>query len=56
MIPVVDGVNWNLVYCDYSDTVWTPLKNPEKPLLNYSGFCTPLTPAQLSRLSVAQKK
>jgi hypothetical protein len=56
VIPVVDGLNWNLVYCDYKDTVWIPLKNPEKPLLNYSGFCTPLTAAQLAKLAVAQKE
>ena len=50
VIPVLDGMEWNLVYLDRKDTTWVPLKNPQKPLLNYSGYCSPLTKEQFEKL------
>ncbi len=50
VIPVLEGMKWNLVYLDRVDTVWVPLKNPAKPLINYSGYCSPITPEQFGKL------
>lgn len=54
VIPVLDGMKWNLVYLGRKDTTWIPLENPAEPLLNYSGYCTPLTQEQFGKLSKAQ--
>ena len=54
VIPVVDGMMWNLVYLARKDTAWIPLTDPAEPLLNYSGYCTPLTHEQFGKLSKAQ--
>lgn len=56
MIPVVDGVEYNTVYQNHDNGVWTPISNPEKPVMQYVGFGTPLTTEQLSRLSEVEKK
>lgn len=54
VIPVLDGIQWDLVYLTRTDSVWVPLKNPEPPLLNYSGYCSPITTEQFARLTQAQ--
>lgn len=54
VIPVVDGMKWDLVFLDRRDGKWTPLERPEPPLLNYAGWCTPLSRAQLAKLEQAQ--
>ncbi|MDH4222029.1 MAG: hypothetical protein OEV55_00670 [candidate division Zixibacteria bacterium] len=48
------GMKWNLVYLDRKDTTWVPLKNPEEPLLNYSGYCSPITKEQFENLVKAR--
>ena len=50
VIPVLDGMKWNLVYFNYENGKWIPLQNPPDPLKNYSGFCSPLTREQFSKL------
>jgi hypothetical protein len=51
VIPVVEGMKWNVPFLDYRDGKWTPLPNPGPPLLNYSGSCSPLTKEQLAKLA-----
>lgn len=53
VIPVLEGFNWNLIFCNWNstDSSWVPIKNPPEPLLNYSGYCTPLTKQQFLKLS-----
>jgi hypothetical protein len=60
VIPVVEGVKWDLVYLRYeagaegAKGTWTPLDHPEAPLVNYAGWCTPLSREQLQRLATPQ--
>lgn len=50
VIPVLEGMRWNIPYLNYENGKWVPIANPAEPLLNYSGFCTPLTREQLAKL------
>ncbi|MFC1726691.1 hypothetical protein ACFL4T_13800 [candidate division KSB1 bacterium] len=50
VIPVVDGVKYNLVYQNYHDGKWIPIENPSAPLIHYVGFGKPLTKEQLDKL------
>jgi hypothetical protein len=50
VIPVLDGFDWNLVYLERVNDNWVPLKNPAQPLLNYSGYCSPITKDQFEKL------
>lgn len=50
VIPVVEGVQYNTVYQDFKDGKWTPIENPEKPVIQYVGFGSPLSKEQLSKL------
>lgn len=51
VIPVLEGFNWNLVYLNWIDSSWTRIENPPEPLLNYSGYCTPITKQQFLKLT-----
>jgi hypothetical protein len=51
VIPVVDGVRWDVAWLDRADGKWIPLADPPAPLVNYSGWCSPLTREQLERLA-----
>ena len=53
VVPVLEGYNWNLVYMNWNiaDSCWVPINNPPEPLLNYSGFCSPITKEQFLKLS-----
>jgi hypothetical protein len=55
VVPVFDPLNWSMVYLDRKDTTWIPLNNPAEPLLNYSGYCTPLTREQFDKLLQARR-
>ena len=55
VIPVVDGVEYNMIYQDYKEGKWTPIENPVKPKIQYVGFGTPLTKEQLKKLMKTQK-
>jgi len=41
VVPVVDGVQYNSVYQNFKDGNWTPIENPEKPVVQYVGFGSP---------------
>jgi len=53
VIPVLEGMKWNVPYLNYENGKWVPIANPGEPLLNYSAFCTPLTRAQFAKLEKA---
>jgi hypothetical protein len=53
VIPVLGGMKWNIPYLNYDNGKWVPIDNPGEPLLNYSGFCTPLTREQFAKLEKA---
>lgn len=50
VIPVVEGMKWKVVFLDRQDDKWTPLADAAEPLVNFSGFCTPLSREQLAKL------
>jgi hypothetical protein len=50
VIPVLEGYNWNLVFLDKTGDKWIPLKSTSEPLLNYSGYCSPITKDQFEKL------
>lgn len=54
VIPVLEGMKWNVPYLNYESGKWVLIANPAEPLLNYSGFCTPLTREQLAELEKAR--
>jgi hypothetical protein len=47
-------MRWNLVFLGREGDKWSPLRDPDPPLLNYSGYCTPLTREQLAKLEKAR--
>ncbi len=54
IIPVLDGYNWNFVFLNYSKGQWTPAEQPAAPLLNYSGYSSPITKEQFEKLTSPQ--
>ena len=50
IIPVLDGMKWNLVYLNYENEKWVLIDRPAEPLIDYSGYCSPLTPEQFAKL------
>ena len=54
VIPVVDGVEYNSVFENFENGSWTPISNPEYPMIQYVGFGTPLTKEQLSKILIPQ--
>ena len=50
VVPIVDGMKWDLVWLTRENDKWTPLKKPETPMFNASATCTPLTKEQLEKL------
>jgi hypothetical protein len=54
IIPVLEGWAWNFVFLNYENGTWVPIDHPAEPFVNYSGYCTPLTGEQFSKLG--QKK
>jgi hypothetical protein len=54
IIPVLDGYKWNFVFLNYRNGRWDPIEKPADPLLNYSGYCKPITMEQFARLSTPQ--
>jgi len=54
VIPVLEGMKWDLIYLDYQQGQWSLISTPSEPLLNYSGYCTPLSGQQFEKLARAQ--
>jgi hypothetical protein len=51
VVPVVEGMSWDVAWLDRAEGKWIPLANPPPPLVNYSGWCSPLTAQQVARLA-----
>ena len=56
VIPVVDGITYNLVYQNYQDGICIPIENPPAPRIHYVAFGKPLTENQLKKLSLPMGK
>ncbi len=54
VIPVLEGFDWKFVFLNYADGKWSTIARPAKPLLNYSGYSSPLTKEQFARLAAPQ--
>ncbi len=50
VVPVLEGMNWNFPFFDRQGDSWIPLKSPARPVIQYSGYCTPLTQEQFKKL------
>lgn len=50
VIPVYDVLKWKIDFLDKPDTTWILLSNPPEPLINYSGYCSPITKEQFLKL------
>jgi hypothetical protein len=53
IVPVLSGQNWGFVFLNYEGGRWVPLEKPAEPLVNFAGYCSPLTEEQLVRLEKA---
>ena len=53
IIPVLDGMKWDLVFLNHKEGKWTPIEHPLEPLINYSGYSSPLTLEQFNKLEKA---
>jgi hypothetical protein len=56
VIPVIDVLKWKMDFLDKIDSTWILINNPPEPLINYSGYCTPITKEQLEKLKTARGK
>lgn len=52
VIPVAEGARYECAYQDYRDGVWIPILDPPSPLIQYSGFGSPLTKEQMRKLAL----
>jgi hypothetical protein len=50
VIPVLQDYDMQLVFLDRKDDKWIPLENPPAPLINYSGYCSPITRDQFEKM------
>jgi hypothetical protein len=50
VVPVVEGMKWNVAYLGRSGERWVPLAEPARPLINFSGSCSPLSADQVEKL------
>jgi len=53
VVPTLEVQKWNLVYLNYVEGKWVPIENPGEPLINYSGYSSPLNHEQLKKLEKA---
>lgn len=53
IIPVLENMKWDLVFLNYKEGKWIPIEHPVEPLINYSGYSSPLTLDQFSKLEKA---
>jgi hypothetical protein len=54
VVPIIEGMKWNLTYLGKDGDVWVPLTDASRPLVNFSGYCSPLTADQLKKLEKRQ--
>lgn len=50
VIPVLDDYQWNFPFLNYENGRWVTADRAARPLLNYSGYATPITKDQFSKL------
>ncbi len=55
VVPVVDGMSWQLAFLGRTNGKWVPLPGAKPPIVAFSGFAEPLTREQLSRMVKEQK-
>jgi len=56
IVPVLAGQDWDFVFLNYEAGRWVPIENPAEPLVNFAGYCSPLTEGQLAKLEKAPAK
>ena len=56
VIPVADGVRWNIVYQDNQKGKWVPIEDAPAPGLHYASFGTPLSKEQIDDLAKPQQE
>jgi hypothetical protein len=54
VVPALDGMTWRIVPLSYDGKTWTAIAKPEKTIIHYAGYCTPLTADQFAKLIVPQ--
>jgi hypothetical protein len=54
IIPVLDGFRWDFVFLNYEKGQWLPAEKAASPLLNYSGYSSPITKEQFDKLAAPQ--
>jgi len=50
IVPVLSGQNLGFVFLNYEGGRWVPIDKPAEPLVNFAGYCSPLTEEQLAKL------
>ncbi len=50
VIPIYENMEWNFIYFNFINGEWSLIGNPEKPLIQYAGYGSPLKEDQLKRL------
>jgi hypothetical protein len=50
IIPVFEGMTWNVAFLDRNGDTWVPLADAKPPIVSFSGFSSPLTKEQLEKL------
>jgi len=56
IIPVLEGMKWNLIFMNYENGKWIPIQNPVQPLFNFAGYSSPLTQEQFTKLEKSPLK
>lgn len=56
IVPVLEGQDWGFIFLDFKEGRWVPLEKPAQPLINYAGFCSPITQEQLAKLENRPEK
>ena len=54
VIPVMEGMSWKLPFFNRVNDQWMPAPNPAEPVIQYSGYCRPLSPEQFKELETPQ--
>lgn len=55
IVPVLDGMKWDLIFFTRENGNWVLLKNAEPPIVKFSGASTPLTKEQFQLLLAPQQ-
>lgn len=52
VIPVLEGWDWKFPFLNYEQGKWVLIPNPDKPRVQYAGYCTPLSAEQFKKLEL----